>query len=123
MRNMASMMIAALALAACASTSDGSSDSAAANDCFRTADVSGYNVIDRSHVGVRVGAGDRYILTTMWNTTDLDWTEAIAIRTATGRVCTGNGLGVEIIGGRPQRTYPISAVERSPEEPAAPQGS
>jgi hypothetical protein len=122
MRYMASI-IAALALAACATGAEtaGGSD-AATSDCFRTADVSGYNVIDRSHVGVRVGANRNYVLTTMWNTSDLDWTEAIAIRTATGRVCTGNGLGVEIIGGRPPRTYPISEVERAP-EPAAVEGS
>jgi hypothetical protein len=122
---MAAMMIAALALAACATseTAGGGASQGATNDCFRTADVHGYNVIDRTHVGVRVGANRQYILTTLWNTSDLDWTEAIAIRTATGRVCTGNGLGVEIIGGRPPRTYPIASVERAPEEPAAPEGS
>jgi hypothetical protein len=117
------MMITALALAACASGGETADGSAASNDCFRAAEVNGYNVIDRTHVGVRVGAGRQYVLTTLWNTSDLDWTEAIALRTATGRICTGNGLGVEIIGGRPPRTYPIAQVERAPEQPAAPEGS
>jgi len=114
------LVIAALALAACASAPAGAG---ASNDCFRTGDINGYSVIDNNHVRVSVGASRKYLLRTMWNTNDLDWTTAIAVRTATGRVCTGNGLGVEIIGGQPRRTFPIVSVERAPDDAPAAQGS
>ncbi len=103
-------------LAACASTAPGNGQTASSQDCFRSEQVSGYNVIDNNHVGLRVGASRQYILTTMWNSRDLDWTHAIAIRSSTGRICTGNGLGVDLIGGDPQRTYPVSAITRAPGE-------
>jgi hypothetical protein len=117
------IIVAALALAACASDPGADQSAAASDDCFRTADINGYNVIDRTHIRVSVGAARKYVLTTMWNANDLDWTTAIAIRTATGRVCTGNGLGVELIGGDPRRTYPIVSVERAPDDAPAVQGS
>ncbi|MGH6952192.1 MAG: DUF6491 family protein [Vitreimonas sp.] len=117
------IVIAAMALAACASDPGAHQSAATSNDCFRTGDVSGYSVIDDTHVGFSVGASRRYVLTTMWNANSLDWTSAIAIRTATGRVCTGNGLGVELIGGEPRRTYPIVSVERAPDDAPAVQGS
>jgi hypothetical protein len=115
------LLITALALAACATAP--ASQTEAANDCFRSGEVNGYNVIDRSHVRISVGANRRYVLTTMWDTHNLDWTEAIALRTATGRICTGSGVGVELIGGAPRRRYPIVSVEREPEETPAAQGS
>lgn len=102
-------------LAACASTETASTEAANGSDCFRAEMVSGYSVIDNSHIGIKVGASRDYVLTTMWNARDLDWTHAIAIRSSTGRICTGNGLGVEIVGGDPQRTYPISSIARAPD--------
>lgn len=110
---------ALIALAGCAT--DPSAD-VAGRDCFRSEQVNGYTVIDDSHIGLTVGAGRNYVLTTMWNARDLDWTQAIAIRSTTGWICTGNGLGVQLIGGDPQRTYEIVSIERGPEEPAV-QGS
>lgn len=115
--------IAAMTLAACASNSRADQSAAAGNDCFRAADVNGYGVIDDRHVRITVGASRRYVLTTAWNAHDLDWTSAIAIRTATGRVCTGNGLGVELIGGNPRRTFPVVAIERAPDDAPAVEGS
>ncbi len=115
------IFIAALALAACATDPVGGS--AEPRDCFRSAEVNRYTVVDRTHVRVSVGANQHYILTTMWNTNNLDWSQAIALRTATGRICTGNGLGVELIGGDPRRIHPIVSVERAPDDPPAAQGS
>lgn len=105
-------------LAACASTSTSteSQQSASSLDCFRSEQVSGYSVIDDHNVGLSVGASRQYVLTTSWNARDLDWTHAIAIRSATGRICTGNGLGVSLIGGDPQRTYPVSQIARAPDD-------
>ncbi len=109
-------------LAACATTTPDNGESAGAADCFRSEQVSGYGVIDNNHIRLSVGANRDYVLTTLWNARDLDWTHAIAIRSATGRICIGNGLGVELIGGDPQRTYPVSDIARAPDN-APVQGS
>lgn len=115
--------LALLGLAACASpgAQEASAAPAGDRDCFNASTVQGYNVIDNRHVAVRVGANRTYILTTMWNSHDLDWSEAIALHSTNGYICTGNGLGVEVTGGRPQQTYPITSVARAPEP--APQAS
>jgi len=110
---------AAFALAACSSTSDETrtaTSTAPAQDCFRNDDIFGYGVIDDHNIDVRA-RGRHYIFTTNWNARDLDWTQAIAIRSSTGWICVGNGLGVEIIGGDPQRRYPVSSITRKPDEP------
>ena len=103
-------------LAACASTDADSQQAASATDCFHSEQVNGYDVVDNNHIKLSVGANRDYILTTMWNARDLDWTHAIAIRSSTGRICTGNGLGVSLVGGDPQRTFPVSQIARAPEE-------
>lgn len=116
-----SALFALWTLAACA-TQDGSATQTAARDCFRSQDASGYSIIDNHTISFRVGASRNYLLGTSWNARDLDWTQAIALHSATGRVCVGNGLGVSVRGGDPVRTYPITSVTRAP-EPEAPQGS
>jgi Family of unknown function (DUF6491) len=105
---------AALMLASCAST-EAQTAAAGDRDCFQSASVRGFDVIDRSTVEVSVGASRRYLLTTNWQTSNLDFSEHIAIRSATGYICTGNGLGVEIVGGEPRRTYPIQSIARAPD--------
>ncbi|HRO04521.1 MAG TPA: DUF6491 family protein [Terricaulis sp.] len=115
------LLLAAAALALTACSSSGASDThasttAPAQDCFRNDDIFGYGVIDDHNIDVRA-RGRHYIFTTDWNARDLDWTQAIAIRSSTGWICVGNGLGVEIIGGEPQRRFPVSSITRKPEEP------
>ena len=122
MRMILTALFALWTLAACA-TGDGATQSASSSDCFRSEQVSGYSVVDNTHIGLSVGASREYVLTTMWNARDLDWTHAIAIRSGTGRICVGNGLGVELVGGEPRRTYPIVSIERTPDEQPAAQGS
>ncbi len=121
------LSIAALAaLAACVTQpSDEAAAPPADRDCFNTRMVNGYNYIDENHIGISVGANRRYILTTMFNAHDLDWTQQIALRSTSNWICTGNGLGVELIGGqRPIiRNYPVSAIERAPDEAPAVEGS
>ena len=109
---------AALLLAACASTE--TQTAAAGRDCFRDEQVHGFNVVDRSTVQINVGANRRYLLTTNWQTSNLNFSEHIAIRSSTGYICTGNGLGVELVGGEPQQAYPIVSIARAPDP--APQG-
>ena len=107
---------AALLVAACASAEgEASAADGGARDCFRSENVNGFNVVDRSTVEVRVGANRRYRMTTGWPTNNLDFSQNIGIRSATGYICTGNGLGVEIIAGDPHQTYPIQSIARAPE--------
>lgn len=119
MSRLSILAIATIAASACATQSAAAPDG---RDCFSNSQINGYSIIDDNHIRVSVGAGRNYILTTNWNARDLVWTENLAIRSATNWICTGNGLGVEVIGGRPRRTYPIQGIEREPEKPAqAPQ--
>jgi hypothetical protein len=106
---------AALLTAACAVPGE---DAASARDCFRAESVSGFSVIDRNTVEINVGASRRYHLTTNWPTANLDFSERIALRSTTGSICTGSGLGVEIVGGEPITAYPIQSVARAPERAA-----
>ena len=122
MKRMAILAIAALALASCASL-ETQTAATSDRDCFRPDDVSGYTVIDDNHIGVSVGANRDYVLTTLFNARDLDWTRAIAIRSSTSWICTGNGLGVSLVGGDFNRTYPVNGIARAPETEPAVQGS
>jgi hypothetical protein len=111
---------AALALSACTST-EGATQSADAmpgnRDCFRSDAVSGFNVVDNNNIRVTVGANRHYILSTTWNVSDLDWSNAMALRSPTGWICVGSTPGVEVIGGRPARNFPIQTVSRAPDPP------
>lgn len=113
---------AALALSACASTTE-TADGAPAErrDCFRALDVSGYGVIDAHTIRVTVSPAREYALTVNQNTRDIDWTHAISIRSATSFICTGNGAGVSILGGDPPIPAQVTRIERLP--PTAPAGS
>jgi len=123
MRIAASIMaLAALALGAC-TTPVSSTTPSEGRDCFRAADANGYAIIDDHNIRVRVSPSRSYTLTTNWNANDLDWTQVIALRSDSGWICTGSGLGVEITGGEPRRTYPIDRITRDPEPPADQQGS
>ena len=121
MKRMGIAVVAALALSACATSE--STQNSAARDCFRAEDVSGYSVIDDHNIGVRVGASRNYVLSTSWNARNLDWTHAIAIRSSAGFICTGNGLGVEIVGGEPRQHYPVNNITRAATDQPEPTGS
>lgn len=110
-----SLFASVLLLTACATAAEESASAAGERDCFNSEVVSGYTVIDRHSIEVRVSPSRRYILTTDWATNNLDFSEHVALRSATGRICTGNGLGVEIIGGSPVRNYPVQSVARAPQ--------
>ena len=109
----------ALALFGVAGCATNDATQTADRDCFFANQVNGYNVVDDRHVELRVGANKRYILTTDWNTRDLDWSHAIALRSSTGSICTGNGLGIDIFGGEPRHRYNVVEIERAPEPAAA----
>jgi hypothetical protein len=124
MRRTVLALAAAAALSACATPpADQAAAPAEGRDCFNASNASGFSYIDENHILVRVGASRRYILTTMFNARDLDWTQAIGLRSTTNWICTGNGLGVEVIGGTMHRRYPVTSIERAPEETPPAQGS
>lgn len=121
-------LIAAVALAACSSTgSGGGYGSASANsggpheDCFRANEVTGYGVVDEHRVRLSVGTRD-YIFTIVQNSRDLDWNHAISVRSITNFICTGNGTGVQLMGGEPPVPTQVTLIERAPGD-TAPQGS
>lgn len=112
---------AALALGACASAAS-PTEASAPRDCFRAVDVNGWGVQDAHRVRVSVGASRQYYLTIGENTGDLDWTQALALRSPSSFICTGDGVtGVQIVGGDLPRRYMVTRIERAPDE--APQGS
>ncbi len=123
MKTILTAIFALWTLAACASGGGSETQTSSSTDCFRSEQARGFSVVDNTHIKLSVGANRDYILTTMWNARDLDWTQAIAIRSATGRICVGNGLGVDLIGGEPRRTFPIVSIERAPADEPAAQGS
>jgi hypothetical protein len=114
---------ALVALSACATEPGDQAAAPADRDCFNANNVTGFSYVDENHIRLSVGANRNYTLTTMFNARDLDWTQAIAIRSTTNWICTGNGLGVELIGGDPRRTYPINEIAREPDEAQPVQGS
>lgn len=106
--------VAVLGLAACAS--DGASSANSGRECFSSSSVNGYNVVDDHTIRVNVGASRRYLLTTAWNTRDLNWTQAVALHSPTGQICTGNGVGYELRGGDPVRPYLLTGIARQPDD-------
>jgi Family of unknown function (DUF6491) len=117
---------ASLLLCACATkpTETAAATPPTGRDCFFADNITGYGYVDENHVSVTVGPSRKYLLTTMFNARELDWTTAIALHSTTNWICTGSGLGtVDVIGGHPRRTFPISAIERAPDETPPAQGS
>ena len=112
------LALTALTLGACA-TQTAAHGPPDGRDCFANREINGYHVIDDHHVSVSIGPGRAYIFGTTWNARDLHWSEGIAVRSTSDWICTGNGLGVEVIGGEPRQHYPITDIARAPPPPAS----
>lgn len=111
-----------LTLALCGSALLAASGPAAAMDakagekgtaCFYSSSISGWNYIDEHTVRVSVGPSKYLDLTLMGNARDLDFKQALAIKSDhNGQICEGNGLGLEVTAGGPvHRTWPITNVK------------
>jgi hypothetical protein len=109
-------------LGGCETAQSADRASAANRDCFRTLDVRSYGVLDEHRIRVHVSPQREYYLTINQNVRDLDWTHTISIRSTTSFICTGNGLGVQLMGGDPPFPYPVTNIERAPQTNAV-QGS
>lgn len=112
---------AVAALASCTTPAGGTSEASGGRDCFRTVDVNSYGVEDDHRVRVHISPQREYLFTIGQDVRNLDWTHAITIRSTTSFVCVGNGLGVQLVGGDPPFPYPVTRIERAPQE--APTGS
>ncbi|MDX2276445.1 MAG: DUF6491 family protein [Hyphomonadaceae bacterium] len=130
-----SILLAATALFTLAACATAETDTAGAappadRDCFNVANVSGFSSIDDNHVRLSVGANRAYALTTSPRIIEARYFEHLGIRSTTNWICTGNGLGVDLIvpNGIPEN-YRVTEIVRLPDdapattEPAAPQGS
>jgi hypothetical protein len=106
---------AAVALSACATqTAEGRAP--AERDCFRTMDVRTYGVVDEHRVRVHISPAREYYLTINENVQNLDWNHAISIRSTMSFICTGNGAGVQVMGGDPPIPYQVINIERAPRD-------
>lgn len=86
--------LSALAMAVAAACTTGSQPSGTtardARQCFRAADVNGFTAVDDRTVDVRAGVKDVYRLELIGYCPDVDWTQAIAIRSrGTSWICQG----------------------------------
>lgn len=117
-----SLAAAALsAMVGCAAPQAGADASAGGRDCFRTVEVSGYDIVDEHRVSVAINSRREYILTIRENTRALDWTNAVTLRSPSNFVCVGSGDGAQLVGGNTALFYRVVRVERAPEP--APAGS
>ena len=106
---------AAVALSACATqTAEGRAPTE--RDCFRTMDVRTYGVVDEHRVRVHISPAREYYLTINENVQNLDWNHAISIRSTMSFICTGNGAGVQVMGGDPPIPYQVINIERAPRD-------
>jgi hypothetical protein len=67
----------------------------AANDCFSSSFISGYETVDDHTIRVRASVKDRYDIVFSGGRCDqLDWSQRLAIETpATSQLCVGKSLG------------------------------
>ena len=118
MLRIAVLAAAAAALASCATPEGAASRDGSARDCFRTVDVSGYSMEDDRRVRVRINPRREYLFTINQSVENLDWTNALSIRSTASFICVGNGLGVQLMGGNPEMPYNVTRIERAPQETA-----
>ena len=107
-------LLAACALLGACATPAADSANTGERDCFRAMDVSGFNVADNDRIKVRVGPSREYLLTIQGGTRDLRFDETLAIDAGPSFVCTGNGLGVSVIGGDHNFRRAVTLIERAP---------
>jgi hypothetical protein len=114
------LLAAGLLLTACATQPTTEASAASDRDCFRNEQISGFNVVGDNAVKISVGPSRDYLLTTNRSVQELRGVQTIALRsTPVGLICTGNGLGVELHGGRTPATFwVVTAITRAPEEAA-----
>ena len=110
-------VLPALALvAACADTASPSSaaSAAGAQQCFRPAQVNGFNPQGDDVVYLRVGASDIYRAEILGTCTDIDFAQRVAIRSRGGGSWICQGMDAEFIVPGPGRveSCPITSLRK-----------
>ena len=82
-------------------------------DCFPTRAISGYGIVDPRTAYLTVGTR-HYLLRITGDSRDLDYNYAIRVRSFSTFICTGNGLGVSLMGGYPPIPHQVLRIERAP---------
>lgn len=117
------MAAAALFAASCATANDAGEapPMPTDRDCFFADQINGYGTIDDRTVRVSVGANRDYALTLFSDASELRFENAIAVRSDSSWICTGNGLGVEVysLDRTFSRSWPVTQIVRLPDEPPA----
>ena len=83
------------------------------NDCFPTRAITGYGVVDERTAYLTVGAR-HYLMRITGDSRDLDYNYSIRVRSLSTFICTGNGLGVSLMGGYPPIPHQVLSIERAP---------
>lgn len=91
--------IATLALAGCAGHAADTKNDVAARDCFSATSLRGFTSLDPTTVHLQTGRRDVYELKLFDYCPDIDWSQAIELRTPGGSslVCTNAAMGVEVV--------------------------
>jgi len=82
-------------------------------DCFPTRAITGYGISGEHTAYLTVG-NRHYFLHIDDSARDLDWDHNIAVRSLSTFICTGNGLGVQLMGGYPPISHQVVGIERAP---------
>jgi len=82
-------------------------------DCFPTRSISGYGISGEHTAYLTVGTR-HYFLHINDSARDLDWDHNIRVRSLSTFICTGNGLGVSLMGGYPPIPHQVVGIERAP---------
>lgn len=83
------------------------------SDCFPQRAITGYGISGEHTAYVTVGTR-HYFLHINDSARDLDWNHAISVRSLSPFICTGNGLGVQLMGGYPPIPHQVVGIERAP---------
>lgn len=83
------------------------------SDCFPTRAITGYGIVDARTAYLTVGTR-HYLLRITGDSRDLDYNHAIHVRSLSTFICTGNGLGVQLMGGYPPIPHQVLSIERAP---------
>ncbi len=83
------------------------------DDCFPTRAITGYGIVDPRTAYLTVGTR-HYLVRITGDSRDLDYNYAIRVRSISTFICTGNGLGVQLMGGYPPIPHQVTSIERAP---------
>ena len=94
-------------------TAAAAGDQSPVRDCFPTRAITGYGISGEHTAYLTVGTR-HYFLHINDSARDLDWDHNIRVRSLSTFICTGNGLGVQLMGGYPPIPHQVVGIERAP---------